>query len=124
MCDGLLLLRSDDLALALQTSDDSVNGIQEVLAVDFLVVVPCSSQSSLIADIRNVGPGESRSVFRKEFHIKIRCKLQSPDVDLENLLPLLQIREIDVNLPVETACTKKGLVEDIGAVSGRKNDHT
>ena len=118
---GLLLLRSYDLVLALQTSDNPVHGIEEVLSVDFRLVASCSGKGCLIADIGNVRSRKSRGVFCKECDIEILGELQSPQVYIEYLFPLLQVREVHMYLPVETPCTEQSLVEDIRPV-GRSQD--
>ena len=119
---GLLFLRSNYLVLALQTSDNPVHGIKEVLSVDFWLVATCSGKGCLIADIGNVRSGESRGVLGKECDIEILGELQSPQVYIEYLFPLLQVREVHMYLPVKTAGTEQSLVEDISPV-GRSQDY-
>ena len=121
---GLLLLRSDDLALLLQTADYPVNCIEEILSVNRLLVTSCSCESSLVADIGYIGSREARSVFCKEFKVEIIGKFQSFEMHGENLLPLLEIRKIDVDLPVKTAGTHKRLVKDISPVGSGQDDYT
>ena len=54
ICSCPLLFGSEDGALALKTSDDPVDGIEEILTVDLLLVLPGCSQGCFIAYIGNV----------------------------------------------------------------------
>ena len=90
-----------------------------------MFVVPCCSERSLVADIRNVSSGEARGVLGEEFNVKVVRKPNPLEVDLENFSPLLKIRKIDMNLTVETSGTKQCFIEDIYTVgSGQNNDAT
>ena len=89
-----------------------------------MFVVPCCSERSLVADIRNVSAGEARGVLGEEFNVKVVRKPNPLEVDLENFSPLLKIRKIDMNLTVETSGTKQCLVEDVRTVGCREYDDT
>ncbi len=122
MGDGILLGRSNDLVLALQTAYDPVDCVQEILCFNRRLVAPCSGQGRLVAHIRNVGSGEARSVLGKEGHIEILGELEAPQVYFEYLFPLLQVRKVHMNLAVEPARTEQRLVEDVSPVGGGKDD--
>ena len=124
MSDGFLLRVGNDGGFAFKTTYNSVHGIQEILFVNGRLVLSCRSQRSFIADIGNIRSGKSRSVLGHEIHIKVGAELQILDMHLENLLSFLEFRKFYVNLSVETACTKKSLVEDICPVGGCKHDYT
>ena len=55
MCNRFLFLRSYDLALPFQTSDDSIDGVEEILFVYGLLVMSCCCECSLVADIGYIG---------------------------------------------------------------------
>ena len=59
-CNGALLVVGHHLCLLLQSADDAVYGIEEVLLAYCLFVVTRSNKGSLIAYICYVGTGESR----------------------------------------------------------------
>ena len=58
--DGTLLGGSHDLGLLLQTADDTVDGIQEVLFSYRLPVTTGSDKGGLVAHVGDVGTRESR----------------------------------------------------------------
>ena len=60
----------------------------------------------------------------QEVLVDIVIELQVAHVDFENLLTPYNIRQLDVNLSVETARTKQGLVQNVGAVGGSQHDDT
>ncbi|MNE72323.1 hypothetical protein D3C80_1682510 [compost metagenome] len=47
-CDSTFLVFRNDLVFLFQTTDDSVNGIQEILLFDKLFVFTCSNQGRFI----------------------------------------------------------------------------
>ena len=59
-----------------------------------------------------------------EFEVEALLQLELAGVHLEDFLPFVQVRELDVYLAVETACPHQGLVQNVGAVGGRKYDDT
>ena len=54
--NGPLLLHGDDFVLSLQPSDDTVNGIKEILLLYHTLVLPRGNKRSLIAHVGNVSP--------------------------------------------------------------------
>ena len=61
--DRAFLIIGEDLRLALQTTDNTVDGVHEVLFADFLMFITGSDECSLVADISDVGTGESRCLL-------------------------------------------------------------
>ena len=122
MCYGSLLFRSDDLVLPFETSDNPVHCIEKILFVDLCLVLSCSSQGCLVADIRYIRPGEAGRMLGKEFHIEVRRQFQAFEMDLEDFRPFLQVRKFHVYLPVEPSRPQKSLVENICTVRGCKYD--
>ena len=121
MRNGPLLLRSYDLRLSLKSSYDPVYGIKEVLLVNSVLVLSCSSKCRLVADIGDISSGESRSMLCKELEIEIICKLEVSQMHLEDFFPLLEVRKFHMNLAVETTCTHERLVKNICTVGSSKN---
>ena len=60
--NGALLVVGHHLCLLLKTADDAVHGVKEVLLAHGLVVMTCGNEGSLVADVGNIGTGESRSL--------------------------------------------------------------
>ncbi len=122
MCNRALLGRSYYLGFSLKASDYPVNGIKEILFVNRALVMPCRSKRSLIADIRYVSAGKARSMLGKELKIKVISQLETAEMHLENLFPLLKVRKFHMYLPVETSCPQKRLVQNVRPVGGCKYD--
>ena len=121
---SVLLLIGNNLALALQAAYDTVDGIQEVLLVDSFLAVARSDKRSFIADIGNVGAGESRGLPCQEIYVETVYKLEVAHVDLEDVEPFLELRQFDVDLAVEAAGTHQSLVEHVGTVGGSEDDNS
>ena len=124
MSDRLLFCRSYYLVLSFETSDDPVDGIKEILLVDSLLVMSCSCEGSLVADIGDICSREARSMLCKEFKVEILSQFESPEVNGEDLFPLLEIRKLHMDLAVGSSCTHKSFVENVSTVGCCKNDHT
>ena len=119
---GVLLLVGYNLALALESAYYTVDGIQEVLFVDGLLAVTGCDQRRLVADIGYVGAREARSLPCQEIYVEAVYQLEVAHVHLEDVEPLLEFRQLDVDLTVETAGTHQRLVEHIGTVGGCEDD--
>ena len=81
----------NNLVLLLQSADYAVNGIEKVLLVDFLLVVSCCDEGSLVAYVGDVGTAETRCLLGKEVDFYARSHLEVLGVDLENLFAFLYI---------------------------------
>ena len=58
----------------------------------------------------------------QELDVQTGCQFERLEVDLEDLLALVQIRQVDVDLTVETSGAQERLVQDVGAVGGSQHD--
>ena len=65
-------------------------------------------------------PGVMRAARSRS---KSRSQLDALAVDLEDLHPADEVGVADLDLPVETARAQQGLVEHLGPVGGRHDDH-
>ena len=122
--DGTLLLRCHHLCLLLKTADDAVYGVEEVLLAHHLAVVACCDEGSLVADVGDVGTGESRSLACQHVDVHLLVHLDRLQMHLEDVAALGEVWEVYVYLAVETSCTQKGLVEHVDAVGGSEDDDT
>ena len=122
--DDFLLLRRDDLVLLFKTTNDAVDGIEEVLLANQVLALASGHQSGFVANIGNVGTREAGRLLGQEVLVDIVIELQVAHVDFENLLTPYNIRQLDVDLSVETACTEQGLVQNVGAVGRCQHDDT
>ena len=122
--DGALLLGGHHLGLLLQTADDAVHSVEEVLLGDGFLVVAGGDQGGLVADVGNVSAGESRSLTRQEVDVEAVVGLQRLQMYLEDSLALCHVGQVDVDLTVETSGTQQCLVKHVDAVGGCQNDDT
>ena len=103
--DGALLGGRHDLGLLLQTANDAINGVEEVLLGDGLGIAAGSNEGCLVADIGDVGTGETGRLTGKEVDVEAGVYLDGLQVYLEDLLALGEVGEVDVDLTVETSGT-------------------
>ena len=120
--DHLLLRLGDDGALLLQTTDDAVDGVGEVDCLHRILRLTGGDQCRLIADVGNVCTGESRRLAGHLVRIHVGCQLEPLHVDEEDLLPLIEVGQVNVDLSVKAAGTHECLVEDVGTVGSRHDD--
>ena len=122
--DATLLVGSHHLGLLLQSTYDTVNGIEEVLLAHRLLVMASSYQGSLVANIGDVGTREARRLASQEINVNGIVYLDRLQVNEEDGLTFVQAREIDMNLTVETTCTQEGAIQHIYTVGSGKDDDT
>ena len=121
---GALLGLGHHLRLLLQTADDAVDGIEEVLLTHGLTVVAGGYQGCLVAYIGDVGTGEAGCLAGQEVYVDGVVQFQRFQVDHKHLLTLVQVRQVDVYLAVKAACTQQGRVEHVYTVGGGQDDDT
>ncbi len=107
-----------------ETSYYTVDSGHEAVAVNGLLVAAGSNQRCLVADIGNVGTAESGCLTRHQVHIHRVIGLDVAQMHLEHLYAVFQLRQIDIDLTVETAGAQQGFVKNISAVGGGKDDDT
>lgn len=94
--NGTFLLGGHHLCLLLKSSDDTVNGIKEVLTRHFLFIMARRYQRSLIADIGDVSTREARSLTCQKVDIQTLIVLQRTEMDHEDSLSLREVRQVDM----------------------------
>ena len=122
--DGALFGLCHHLGLLLKTADDTVDGIEEVLLLYRLRVMAGSNQGSLITNVGNICTREAWCLACEEVDIHAIVSLHGLQMHLEYLLTLIEVRQVNVDLTIETACTQQGGVEHVSAVGGCKDDYT
>ena len=108
----------------LQTTHDTVDSGQEILFCNLLLVVSCSDQSGLVADIGDVGTRETCRLLCQELVADTLLTTQLARMNAEDRLALLHVGQTHVNLTVETTRTHQRLVQNICAVGCCQHDHT
>ena len=114
--DTAFLLLSHDLGLFLQTANDTVHSIEEVLFTYLLTVMTGSYQSSLIADISNVGARKTWGLACQKVDVDSLVYLQWFQMHHEYFLTLIQVRQVYVDLTIETTSTEQGGIQHVGTV--------
>ena len=120
--DGTLLLGGHHLRLLLQATDDTVNGIEEVLLPYHLRVVTRCYQRCLVTHVGDVGTGETRCLAGQQLDVHALVNLDRSEVHLEYLLAFGQVGQVYVYLSVKAACTEQRLVEHVHTVGGSEDD--
>ena len=80
-------------------------------------------QGGLVADIGDIGTGESGSLTCQQVNIHRVVGLDTFEMHLENLHTVVEFGQFHIDLTVETACAEERLVEDVGAVGGCEDYH-
>ena len=122
--NGTLLALGHHLRLLLQTADDTVNGIEEVLLLHSLRVMTGSYQGSLVTDIGDISTREARCLTGQEVDVHAVVGLHRLQMHLEHLLTLVEVRQVYMDLTVEAPCTQQRRVEHVGTVCGSQDYHT
>ena len=122
--DAALLLLGHHLGLLLQTTDDTVDGIEEILLAHFLTVMTGGNQRGLVADIGNIGSREAGCLTGEEVDINRLVNLQWFQMYQEYLLTFVQVWQVYMDLTVETSCSEQGRVEHVGTVGGSEDNDT
>ena len=121
--DAALLGLCHHLRLLLQTADDTIHGVEEVLLAYHLRVMTGCDQRGLVADVGDIGTRESRCLTGQEVDVHAVVGLHGFQVYLEYLLTFVQVGQVHMDLTVETPCTQQSRVEHIGTVCGSEDDH-
>ena len=122
-CDGFLLFGGCDLRAFLKTADNAVYGIDEVLTLNVGLVVTGGDKGRLIADVGDIGAGESGCLTGQKVYVDALVGLDAFEMYVEYSHAVGELGKLHVNLAVEAACTQECLVEDVGAVGGREDDY-
>mmetsp|Transcript_35777 Transcript_35777/g.106792 ORF Transcript_35777/g.106792 Transcript_35777/m.106792 type:complete len:256 (-) Transcript_35777:1616-2383(-) len=111
--------------VGLQSTNDSIRGRLEIFHGDCVSLASCRNNGGLVAYVGNVSSSEARCQSRKSAG-EVPCLSFQSDVlqvDQENLLPALQVRLVNLNLPVEPPRSSECLVENVYAVGAGEYDH-
>ena len=123
-CNSPLLIGGHHLRLLLQSADDTVHGIQEVLLAHALAIATGCYKCSLVAHIGYVCTREPWGLTGQQVYVYSLVGLHWFQVHLEYLLALIQVGQIHVDLSVEAAGTQQCLVKHVGTVGGSQDYHT
>lgn len=108
----------DDLGFSFKAHVDLVLGVLEIDHVQpFFVAFGCD-QSGFIDQVFEVGTGKTRCALGQDECIDIRGNGGALHVHAQDFFTAPNIRQGNHHLPIETARTQQGGIEDIGAVGG------
>ena len=122
--DAVTLLFGGHLVLLLQTTDDAVDGVHEVITGDELLASAGSDEGCLITYISDVCTREAWGTACQEVDVDRFVDLQRAKVHEEDLLTVVDVGKVYIDLTVEAARTQEGCVEDVGAVRSSQHDDT
>ena len=105
-----------DHALALNTHQDLVLGVLEVVHRHIDAIASCREQGSFIDEVRQVSATHPRSTLGNHFKVHILRNRNLACVDAENAKSAIVIRTVDHDLTVETTRTQQRRIQDVGAV--------
>ena len=111
-----LLPVGENGVLLLIPGDNGFDALLQVRLGHQLPAVPHRPQGGLVDDV-----GQLRAGHGGKVHVLRQLDLLG--VDLQNLLPALQIRQLHRHPAVEPAGTGQGRVQGLRAVGGRQDDH-
>ena len=118
--DALLLL-ADDAAL-LEAGDDALHRRLELGLADAVEVAAAGEDRRLVADVREVGAGETGGLARDGVEVDVVRERLAARVDLEDLLAAGEVGRRDEQLPVEAARAEQRGVEVLDAVRRGHDD--
>ena len=111
------------LRLLLQTSDNSVHCVEEILFLHHLTIMARCNQGCLVTYVSDVGSREARRLTGQEVDINAVVNLHRLQMHLKYFLALIKVRQVYMYLTVETTSTKQGRVEHVSTVRSCENDY-
>lgn len=107
-------LFSDKLRFLLDASDDPLGGKLEVHYRNTFFVMPGCNDGCLVADILDVCSAEPRSQGCQSLGIVVQINMsvqrQRSQMNLKYFFPSFQVRQLDVNKPVEAPRSGQGWI--------------
>ena len=121
--DDALLAGTDDARLALETGDDAIDGLFEVVHRHCRPVVACGLQGRLIHQVGQVGADEPHRARRDAAYVDGGVERHPAHVDPEDLLTAADVGAIEHDLAIEASGAHERGVEDLRAVGGGEDHH-
>ena len=120
--DVAFLLLCQYFGLFLQSADDTVNGIEEILFFDGRFVVAGGYKCGFVAHVGDVGARKSRRLACQEVDVDRCTEFQWFQVHFEYLFAFVHIGQFHMYLAVETSGPQQCFVQNVGAVGGCQYD--
>ena len=109
-------------SLLLRSSDDTLEGISDLVVADLGHVAAGGQDGGLVHEVGEVGTGESRRPTGDLLEVDILSEGLARGVDLEDGDTSLDVRPVDSDLAIETSRAEEGRVEHVGPVGGGQHD--
>ena len=123
-CYGALFLYSHNFGFLFQTANNAVYSIQEILFPYSALLMTGSNQSCFVTYIGNVSTTESWSLTCQQIRIYSVIQFQRLEVYFKYSFTFVQVRQVNMNLSVETSSTQQSLVQNISTVCCSQHDDT
>mmetsp|Transcript_105965 Transcript_105965/g.276713 ORF Transcript_105965/g.276713 Transcript_105965/m.276713 type:complete len:225 (+) Transcript_105965:1169-1843(+) len=117
-----LLLRIVGEGPTLQSRDDAVRGVVDVIHLDGLLLAAGREDGRLVHQVLQVGAAHPGAALGDLADADLLVELLVPQVHVEDLLPPLHVGQVDLHAAVEPPGAQEGAVEDVRAVGGRDDD--
>src|SRR5918992_4438328 len=108
---------------ALWAENDLLQGIQEVLLANLLLLTARRQERCLVDQVPEVGSREPGRRCRQLPQVHATGERHASGMDLEDRLAAHLVREVHHHAPVEAPGPQECLVEHVGLVGGGQNDH-
>ena len=108
----------DHAAALLRPGDDLDDRLVDHILGDELLIPPSRQQRRLVQQVLQIGAGKARGAAGHLSQLHILRQRLALGVDLQDLLPALDVGQAHIHLPVEPSRTQQGGVEDIHTVGG------
>lgn len=115
-------LGGDHPAFLLRAGDHLHHGLVEVGHGDEALVGPGGQQGGLVEQVLQVCPGEARGGLGQVGQGGVLRQRLFPGVDLQDLLPALQVRQLHRHPAVKTTGTGQCRIQRLRTVGSRQND--
>ena len=109
-------------ALTLGSGDDPVHRFFEVFHEDGLFVVSRRHDGCFVDQVREIGAAETRSLLGQCIERDLRGQGLPSGMDLQDVFPALDIRQVHGHLAVKASGPQKGRVQDVRPVGGGYHD--
>lgn len=117
-------LWGDQLRFLLNTTNDPLSSEFKVHNGYVFLVVSCSDDGCLIADIFDIGATKARSqcckAFCVLFYLDVSIEDQGFEVDLEDLTSALEIWQVDLYEAIKSTRSGEGWIQNFFLVGSRK----
>ena len=122
---GTLLVRfGDDTALLLRPHDDFVNSFIKLEIADGALSCTRRKDGCFVQKVCNIRAREAARHAGDDLEIDVGSQRLIAGMDFEDRLSALDVGKVDVDLTIEPAGTKQGVVENVRTVGRRHDDDT